>query len=138
MGFLTGFVGVEYIQPQPDARQLEIAFVIPLRPAQRFLFVFWYGEEMRTVRRPRLLTFGFALLATAIATLLTLATPLKTGGYFILFGVAVLLSARYGGMGPVFLPFCSPVWLSSIFSFRPSTFWAWKPRMILSVWGYLS
>src|SRR5512135_3723107 len=54
---------------------------------------------MRPLRRPRLLTFGIALLATLIAALLTLATPLRTGGYFILFGVADLISARYGGFG---------------------------------------
>ncbi len=51
-------------------------------------------------RHPPLLTFGLAILSSAAALLLTLATPLRTGSPFLLSVVAVMVSAAYGGLLP--------------------------------------
>ncbi len=51
-------------------------------------------------RRPPLLTFAVALVVCVLALVLTLTTPLRTGSPFLLFIVAVMISARYGGLGP--------------------------------------
>ncbi len=53
----------------------------------------------RTLRSP-LFTYAAAIILTAVAFGLTQASPLKNGSPFLLFVVAVILSAGYGGLGP--------------------------------------
>ncbi|CAG0963850.1 two-component system, NarL family, sensor histidine kinase ComP [Anaerolineae bacterium] len=55
---------------------------------------------MIPAKRPLLLTFGTALGLSALALILTLATPLGATSSLFLFIVAIMLSARLGGWGP--------------------------------------
>ena len=51
-------------------------------------------------KRPPLLNFAVALGVSVLALVPTLTTPLRTTSPFLLFIVAVMISARYGGWGP--------------------------------------
>ena len=55
---------------------------------------------MIPVRRSRLLTFGVALVVSALVLILTLTTPLGATSSLSLFIVVIMLSTRFGGWGP--------------------------------------
>ena len=55
---------------------------------------------MNRIFRSPLFTYSIAILSVAVALLLTQPSPLRSGGPFLLFIVATILSARYGGLGP--------------------------------------
>jgi PAS domain S-box-containing protein len=55
---------------------------------------------MIPAKRPPLLNFAIALAVSVLALVPTLTTPLRTTSPFLLFIVAVMISARYGGWGP--------------------------------------
>ncbi len=55
---------------------------------------------MRQVSRLPLFTYCVAVLLAAIAFGLTYSTSLRNSGQFLLFLAAIILSARYGGLGP--------------------------------------
>ncbi len=70
-------------------------------------------------KRPPLLTFAAAFVASVFALLLTLTTPLRTGGPFLPFIVAIMISARYGGLVPGLFATLFATIASIYFIFQP-------------------
>ncbi len=72
--------------------------------------------------------YGVAVLLTASALLLTQQTPFRDGSPYLLFILAIMLSARYGGLGPGLLA-CLLAVVAIKYLFIPPfySFWVEKP-----------
>ncbi len=87
---------------------------------------------MNRILRSSLFRLGVAVLLTALAFVATQASPLQSGNPFLLFIVAIILGARYGGLGPGLFASLLSILAAKYFFFAPLyTFWVENPDDIL-------